>query len=81
MSTPPEGAHHFVRGRARGSAASLPFKLGARVMNRLTTQERTPLVAALVDGESIRSLVRMTGIATNTIVKLLAERGHRVCEY
>jgi hypothetical protein len=33
------------------------------------------VVAALVEGNSIRSTVRMTGIAKNTVVKLLAELG------
>lgn len=44
-------------------------------MNRLTTQERVRVIAALVEGNSIRSTVRMTGVAKNTIVKLLAEMG------
>ena len=44
-------------------------------MNKLSTEERTRVVAALVEGNSIRATVRMTGVAKNTIVKLLAELG------
>lgn len=48
-------------------------------MNRLSKQERARVIAALVEGNSIRATVRMTGIAKNTIVKLLAEVG-AACE-
>lgn len=48
-------------------------------MNRLSAQERTRVIAALVEGNSIRATVRMTGVAKNTIVKLLAEIG-TACE-
>jgi len=50
-------------------------------MNKLTTEERTRVVASLVEGNSIRSTVRMTGIAKNTVVKLLAELGSVCAEY
>lgn len=44
-------------------------------MNRLDTKKRTAVVAALVEGNSVRATVRMTGVAKNTVVKLLAELG------
>jgi len=44
-------------------------------MNRLTTQERVRVISALVEGNSIRATVRMTGIAKNTVVKLLCDLG------
>jgi IS1 family transposase len=50
-------------------------------MNRLTQAERTQVIAALVEGNSIRATVRMTGVAKNTIVKLLAEVGNACAEY
>lgn len=50
-------------------------------MNKLTREERVRVVAALVEGNSIRSTVRMTGIAKNTVVKLLAEIGSVCGEY
>jgi IS1 family transposase len=42
-------------------------------MNRLSTAKRSAVVAAFVEGCSIRSTVRMTGVAKNTVVKLLVE--------
>jgi IS1 family transposase len=50
-------------------------------MNRLSIQDRTRVVAALVEGNSIRSTVRMTGAAKNTVVKLLAELGIACAEF
>ncbi len=44
-------------------------------MNRLDSATRCRVVAALVEGNSIRSTVRMTGVAKNTIQKLLLELG------
>jgi IS1 family transposase len=48
-------------------------------MNRLPKAKQIQVVAALVEGMSIRATVRMTGVAKNTIVKLLAELG-AACE-
>jgi IS1 family transposase len=48
-------------------------------MNRLPKAKQIQVVAALVEGNSIRATVRMTGVAKNTIVKLLADLG-RACE-
>src|SRR6185436_9276912 len=50
-------------------------------MNRLSTAERARVVASLVEGNSIRATVRMTGVAKNTIVKLLAELGEACSAY
>ena len=47
-------------------------------MNKLSTSKRAQVVAALVEGCSIRSTVRMTGVAKNTVAKLLVDLG-RVC--
>lgn len=44
-------------------------------MNKLTGERRSQVVRCLVEPNSIRSTVRMTGVAKNTIVKLLAELG------
>jgi IS1 family transposase len=44
-------------------------------MNRLSTEKRAQVIGALVEGNSIRATVRMTGVAKNTIVKLLADMG------
>jgi len=44
-------------------------------MNKLSTAQRARVISALVEGNSIRATVRMTGVAKNTIVKLLAHLG------
>ncbi len=44
-------------------------------MNRLSTEKRAQVVAALVEGNSIRATVRMTGVAKNTVTKLLVDLG------
>jgi len=48
-------------------------------MNQLSTEKRVQVLQSLVNGNSIRATVRMTGIAKNTIVKLLLEVGE-ACE-
>ena len=50
-------------------------------MNRLSTRKRTAVVAALVEGCSIRATVRMTGVAKNTITKLLLDLGAACTKY
>jgi IS1 family transposase len=42
-------------------------------MNRLAKDQQIRVVAALVEGNSIRATVRMTGVAKNTVVKLLLD--------
>jgi IS1 family transposase len=44
-------------------------------MNRLSTEKRAQVVACLVEGNSIRATVRMTGVAKNTVTKLLVDLG------
>jgi IS1 family transposase/lambda repressor-like predicted transcriptional regulator len=44
-------------------------------MNRLSTARRAQIVAALVEGNSLRSITRMTGVSINTVTKLLVELG------
>ncbi len=50
-------------------------------MNILSLEQRTQVIAALVEGNSIRAAVRMTGIAKNTITKLLTDVGRACAEY
>lgn len=50
-------------------------------MNKLTTAERAKIVGCLVEGNSIRATVRMTGIAKNTVAKLLVDLGRACSEY
>src|SRR5208282_2731494 len=48
-------------------------------MNRLSQEKRIQVIAALVEGNSIRATCRMTGAAKGTVITLLAELGP-VCE-
>jgi IS1 family transposase len=48
-------------------------------MNKIKREKRVQIIASLVEGNSIRATVRMTGVAKNTVVKLLAEIG-TACE-
>jgi IS1 family transposase len=50
-------------------------------MNMLSIDERTRIVSALVEGNSMRSIARMTGVSRNTIDKLLCDLGRACSEY
>src|SRR6202161_3303118 len=50
-------------------------------MNRLDANLQCRVVASLVEGCSIRATVRMTGVAKNTISKLLVDLGRACAEY
>ena len=48
-------------------------------MNKLSTAKRSQVVAALVEGVSVRATCRMTGVAKGTVLKLLVDLG-AACE-
>jgi len=50
-------------------------------MNRLSTERRGQVVACLCEGMSIRATVRVTGVAKNTISKLLLDLGAVCSKY
>jgi IS1 family transposase len=50
-------------------------------MNKLSVEARARVVAALVEGNSIRSTVRMTRTAKNTVLKLLVDLGEACWAY
>src|ERR1700736_2156760 len=50
-------------------------------MNKLNSARRSQVVAALVEGNSIRATSRMTDVARNTILKLLLDLGAACSEY
>jgi IS1 family transposase len=52
-----------------------------RRMNVLAIDERKQIVAALVEGNSMRSISRMTGVSRNTINKLLIDLGNACSAY
>ncbi len=50
-------------------------------MNRLKPEKQKQVIAALVEGCSIRSTCRMTGVAKGTVLKLLVDIGTACAEY
>lgn len=50
-------------------------------MNKLSNEEKVKVVACLVEGNSLRATVRMTGIHRTTIQKLLVELGAACSAY
>ena len=50
-------------------------------MNRLSTEKRAQIIGCLVESNSIRATVRMTGAAKNTITRLLVDLGEACAEY
>src|SRR5213594_1650868 len=50
-------------------------------MNRLSTEKKVAVISALVEGCSVRSTSRLTGVAKGTILRLLAEVGTACAEY
>ncbi len=50
-------------------------------MNILSLEEKTKVISALVEGNSIRATCRMTGIAKGTITRLLVSVGRACAEY
>lgn len=50
-------------------------------MNKLSTEERKAVVAALVEGCSLRAVTRMTGVHRTTVMKLLCDLGQACSEY
>jgi IS1 family transposase len=51
------------------------------IMNRLTNQQRTQIIASLVEGNSLRATARMCNVAFNTVLKLVPEIGRVCLEY
>src|SRR6266852_9078701 len=50
-------------------------------MNKLSNAKRTQVIAALVEGNSMLAVSRMTGVAKNTVSKLLADIGEACAAY
>jgi IS1 family transposase len=50
-------------------------------MNRLNTQKQAQIVAALVEGNSIRATSRMLNVSKDTVVKLQVEAGYASADY
>ena len=50
-------------------------------MNKLDIAKRIQVIRCLVEGNSIRATVRMTGVAKNTVAKLLVDLGSACARY
>jgi IS1 family transposase len=50
-------------------------------MNRTSTEKRAQIIGCLVEGNSIRATVRLTGASKNTVAKLLVDLGRACTEY
>jgi len=50
-------------------------------MNKLGVAERAKIIAALVEGNSVRATCRMTGAAKGTVLKLVADIGKACAQY
>jgi IS1 family transposase len=51
------------------------------IMNRLSKEQRTKIIAALVEGNSLRATARMCDVVFNTVLKLLPEIGLACMDY
>src|SRR5204862_4143806 len=58
-----------------------PSSIMVSMVNRLSTERQARVVGCLVEGNSIRATVRMTGASKNTVAKLLVELGQACSEY
>jgi hypothetical protein len=50
-------------------------------VNRLKAEKRVQVVSALVEGSSVNAIVRMTGVAKHTVLKLLEDMGCACAAY
>lgn len=50
-------------------------------MNLLATAKRVQILSALVEGNSLRAVSRMTGCSVNTSMKLLVDLGNACQDY
>jgi IS1 family transposase len=55
--------------------------LAEEKMNRLATDKRTAVIAALIEGTSVNATCRMTGVAKHTVLKLLKDIGCACAAY
>jgi IS1 family transposase len=50
-------------------------------MNRLTSDQRAKVISCLIEGNSVRSTVRITGVAKKTVMRLVVEVGTFCAQY
>ncbi len=62
----------------------MSFRVRSRIIdiiNKLNTAKRAAVLSALVEGNSIRYTVRMTGVAKGTVLKLVVDAGTACARY
>src|SRR5713226_8177579 len=59
---------------------ALPLKHNT-YMNKLTSERRAQVIGALIEGNSIRSTCRMTGVCKDAVLKLIADMGAACAEF
>ena len=50
-------------------------------MNRLSPERRATILTLLCEGNSLRSITRITGVSMNTVTKLLVDAGKACAAY
>lgn len=50
-------------------------------MNKLSRERRAQILGIMVEGNSIRSIVRMAGVGKNTVIRLLQDAGEAFIDY
>jgi transposase len=50
-------------------------------MNKLSRERRAAILGMMVEGNSIRAIVRMADVSKNTVVKLLEDAGEAFSAY
>ncbi len=55
----------------------LKIKIGDTAMNALPLEKKALVLNSLIEGNSIRSTVRLTGVNKKTVMRLLVEAGYR----
>ena len=50
-------------------------------MNKLSTSKRAQILGMLVEGMSMRSITRITGVSINTVAKLLTDAGNACADF
>ena len=71
---------NFIIDMLAGASIKSRYR-GRGAMNKLDGKRRAQVVAALVEGASVNSVVRMTGVSKPTILKLLADLGSACAKY
>ena len=64
-----------------GKHSRYPAKSNKNRMNKLSSAERAKVIGCLIEGCSLRSTVRLTGVAKKTVSRILVEVGEACAAY